>query len=86
MPYIVPYVQSTACVCVTRATLRWLVGRKSALGQDRLRLGLPGRESAQLSLALPPYPRLSYCGKGDPGSTVVVSPFEPTLTAVLRQR
>lgn len=51
----------------------------------RLRLGLPGRSSPGLSLALPPYPRLGYCGKGDAGSTVVTSSFEPTLAAALRQ-
>jgi len=27
-----------------------------------------------------------YCGPGDPGSTVVVSPFEPTLAATLRHQ
>jgi hypothetical protein len=32
-----------------------------------------------------PYQRLEYCGKGDPGSTVAVSPFEPTLYATLRR-
>src|SRR5262249_1896905 len=29
------------------------------------------------------YQRLAYCGKGDPGSTLAVSPFEPTLRATL---
>ena len=48
-----------------------------------LGLGLPGR-SPRLSLALPSYPRLGFCGKGDAGSTVVTSPFEPTLAAALR--
>lgn len=46
-----------------------------------LRLGLPGRKSPQLLLALRPYPRIGYCGKGDAGSTVVTSPFEPSLAA-----
>jgi hypothetical protein len=32
---------------------------------------------------LDPYQRLAYCGKGDPGSTLAVSPFEPTLRATL---
>ena len=50
-----------------------------------LRLGLPGHRTPQLSLALPPYPRMSYCGKGDPGSTVVTSPFEPTLAAATQR-
>jgi Protein of unknown function (DUF4232) len=30
-----------------------------------------------------PYSMVDYCGKGDPGSTVTVAPFEPTLTAAL---
>jgi hypothetical protein len=50
-----------------------------------LRLGFPGDASRRLALALPPYPRLGYCGKGDPGSTVATSPFEPTLHAALRR-
>ena len=28
-----------------------------------------------------PYSMVDYCGKGDPGSTITVAPFEPTLTA-----
>lgn len=46
-----------------------------------LRLGLPGAASTPLVLALPPYPRLSYCGTGEPGSTIVTSPFAPSLAA-----
>ena len=30
------------------------------------------------------YQRLDYCGKSDPGSTLAVSPFEPTFRATLR--
>jgi hypothetical protein len=30
------------------------------------------------------YQRLDYCGRGDPGSTLAVSPFEPTLRATLK--
>jgi hypothetical protein len=49
-----------------------------------LRLGLPGTpESARGSLALP-RGWIAYCGRGDPGSTVSVSPFVPTLRAALR--
>lgn len=51
----------------------------------KVHLGLPGGTLPQLSLALPPYPIVSYCGKGDPGSTVVTSPFEPSITAALRR-
>ena len=28
-----------------------------------------------------PYSMVDYCGMGDPGSTITVAPFEPTLTA-----
>jgi hypothetical protein len=28
--------------------------------------------------------RLHYCGKGDPGSVLTVSPFEPTIRAAMR--
>lgn len=28
-----------------------------------------------------PYSMVDYCGKGDPGSTITVAPFEPTLLA-----
>ena len=50
-----------------------------------LRLGFPGDASRRLALALPPYPRMGYCGKGDAGSTVATSPFEPSLRAALRR-
>jgi hypothetical protein len=49
-----------------------------------LRLGLPGRKSPQLSLALPAYPRITYCGT-NPQSTVVTSPFVPSVAAALRR-
>jgi hypothetical protein len=52
-----------------------------------VRLGLPGTSRAA-SLALTvrdPYRRLDWCGPGDPGSTMSVSPFEPTLRAALRR-
>ena len=32
-----------------------------------------------------PYARVDYCGKGDPGSTITVAPFEPTLAAAFRR-
>jgi len=28
-----------------------------------------------------PYSMVDNCGRGDPGSTITVAPFEPTLTA-----
>ena len=51
-----------------------------------LRLGVPG-DKARLTLGLrSSFPHYGFCGRGDPGSTVVTSPFEPTRAAVLRQR
>jgi len=48
-----------------------------------VRIGLPrARRVAAASIKITdPYRRLDYCGKGDPGSTLTVSPFEPTLGA-----
>jgi hypothetical protein len=50
-----------------------------------VRIGLSGaRRAATSSIKIrDPYRRLDYCGKGDPGSTLTVSPFEPTLRAAL---
>jgi hypothetical protein len=52
-----------------------------------VRLGLPGTSrAASLALAVTdPYLRPAWCGPGDPGSIVSVSPFEPTLRAALRR-
>jgi hypothetical protein len=50
-----------------------------------LRLGFPRDTSRRLSLALPAYSRIGYCGRGDAGSTVATSPFEPSLRAALRR-
>jgi hypothetical protein len=48
-----------------------------------LRLGFPRDTSRRLSLTLSRYPRIGYCGKGDAGSTLATSPFEPSLRAAL---
>ncbi len=49
-----------------------------------LRVGFPGvHTSARLRATLPPYGVIGYCGRGDAGSTVTVSPIEPTLAAAL---
>jgi Domain of unknown function (DUF4232) len=50
-----------------------------------VRLGLPGtKPAATASIKITdPYRRPNYCGKGDPGSTLTVSPFESTLRAAL---
>jgi Protein of unknown function (DUF4232) len=60
------------------------------LGDQRtptsVRITLAGRtstESASLKLTVA-NSRLRYCGKGDPGSILTVSPFEPTLRAAFR--
>lgn len=51
-----------------------------------LRLTVPGQRKA-LSLTFPPGPPTSgYCGADDPGSTVHVSPIEPSFAATLHSR
>jgi hypothetical protein len=54
------------------------------LGGDRFstaaRIGLPGAEG-RIELTFPPSGGFDYCGKGDPGSVVFVSPVAPTLRA-----
>ena len=62
--------------------------RGSLRAATTLRIGLPGAtRAAAASITIPdPYMRLDYCGKGDPGSTLTVSPFEPTLRAALSGR
>jgi hypothetical protein len=49
-----------------------------------LRLGFPRDTSHRLSLTMPQYPRMGYCGQCDAGSTVATSPFEPSLEAALQ--
>jgi hypothetical protein len=48
-----------------------------------VRLILPG-ETAVLETPISYYPTMSYCGPGDPGSIVFVSPVGPSLSATLR--
>jgi hypothetical protein len=52
-----------------------------------IRIGLQGAASANAARLVirNPYERVDYCGKGDPGSTITVSPFEPTLTAAFHR-
>jgi hypothetical protein len=45
----------------------------------RLELG-----AGHVTATVPRFPDISFCGRGDPGSTVAVSPFEPTLRLTLR--
>jgi hypothetical protein len=51
-----------------------------------LRLSAPGgARAASAALAIHSrYERVDYCGKGDPGSVLAVSPFEPSVRAALR--
>lgn len=46
-----------------------------------VRLGLPGHDTAHVTLRGRWATVIAYCGKGDPGSLLSVSPFEPTLAA-----
>jgi Protein of unknown function (DUF4232) len=51
-----------------------------------MRLQVPGaRKNLSLIARIPAWLDLGYCGRGDPGSSVAVSPFEPTANATLRQ-
>jgi hypothetical protein len=47
-----------------------------------LRLGLPGARRSPSTL-IANRVRIGYCGKGDPGSVLSVSPFEPSLRAAI---
>jgi Domain of unknown function (DUF4232) len=50
----------------------------------KLRVALPDvRTPARLTVAIPMYPVIGYCGGNDPGSVVTVSPIEPSLEAAL---
>jgi hypothetical protein len=50
-----------------------------------LQLRLPRAAPARhLVLPIPRGHILGYCGRADPGSTLAVSPFEPTVRAALR--
>jgi len=49
-----------------------------------IRVRLPGTERAdRVGRAIPRWLGIGYCGKGDPGSIVYVSPVEPTFRAAL---
>jgi len=51
----------------------------------RLRVIPPG-DHHPLTAVLPAYPELGYCGLGDPGHVVDISPAEPTIQAVFADR
>jgi hypothetical protein len=77
-------------VVVAHGRSAWIVlnkyrcdlGRRSAAGQIVVRLAGAGR----IGVIPPDSAGWAYCGPGDPGSTVHVSPLEPRLLAALRQR
>lgn len=50
-----------------------------------IRVALPraARAGAAVLRIADRYRRLDYCGRGDPGSTLTVSPFEPSVRAAL---
>ena len=48
-------------------------------------LAAPDAQRAGTWLHLSLRHRLAYCGVGDPGSVLTVSPFEPTIAAALRR-
>jgi hypothetical protein len=66
----------------------WIVLEKYRcdLGGGRVaptaRVALPGAEG-RIRLRFPPAGGFDYCGRGDPGSTIFVSPVAPTLRAAL---
>jgi hypothetical protein len=60
------------------------LGTKRVAGSARIVFS-PAASSGVLFIRISRYPILGYCGKGDPGSILYVSPFEPTYgTAVSR--
>jgi hypothetical protein len=56
--------------------------RRTATRVSVRRAGATRAESVSVKLAVTNN-RLRYCGEGDPGSTLTVSPFEPTVRAAL---
>ena len=51
---------------------------------DVVRLGLRSPRAGTTAIRLTDrYRKPNYCGKGDPGSILTVSPFEPSLRAAL---
>jgi hypothetical protein len=67
----IAYVAINKTVCV-------LFSRGLATG---IRLTPPGDEQA-LSVKVGRYPLLAYCGQGDPGNIIDLTPVEPTASAV----
>lgn len=80
-------------VPVRRAGSAWVVINhyRCDLGPKRaanvIRIGLQDAAYADTIVVKlhNPYARVDYCGQGDPGSTITVAPFEPTLTAAFHR-
>jgi hypothetical protein len=78
-----------AAVVVARGGSAWIVlnkyrcdlGSQSAVG--RIVAGLHG--AGAIGAVAPRSAGWAYCGSGDPGATVHVSPFEPRLPGALWQ-
>jgi hypothetical protein len=49
---------------------------------DRIRVTPPG-DHQSTAARLPAYPMLGYCGAGDPGHVIDITPAEPSIQAVL---
>jgi hypothetical protein len=60
-------------------------GDKRAASIVRIGLASATGWSATSVTIRSPYERVSYCGRGDPGSTITVAPFEPTLASAFRR-
>lgn len=80
-------------VQVRRGGSAWVVinqyrcdlGDKRAAGVIRIGLHPAADTDAVRVVIHNPYEHVEYCGKGDPGSTITVAPFEPTLASALRR-
>jgi hypothetical protein len=59
------------------------LGDKRGATSVRMGPAVPAPGAATFVTITDPYRRLAYCGQGDPGSILAVSPFEPTLRAAL---
>jgi len=60
------------------------IARQTVLAR-RIRVIPPG-DRQPVAAVLPSYPELGYCGPGDPGYVIDISPVEPTMQAVYAHR
>jgi Protein of unknown function (DUF4232) len=51
----------------------------------RVRIGLPAQPRRSRTISLPRWPQIGYCGRGDAGSTVAVSPVVSTLAGAFQE-